>query len=135
MKPFLKCGLSLHRSIQKAGLIKHKDSIYRKLRLKDEFCEKIRMFQSYPGEIVQSIFAHEIIRIHAKIKNGGSLTSLEVRLICWFATHHRSAMPFFVNYREVHFVRYDAWGEKIEPTKPKAIKPPEIKINYSNSKS
>lgn len=42
MEPFLKGGYSLHCSIEKAGLIKHKTTIYEKSKLKDWFSEKIR---------------------------------------------------------------------------------------------
>ncbi len=37
MTPFLKIGLTLNKAIEKAGLEKHKDSIYRKWRLNDWF--------------------------------------------------------------------------------------------------
>lgn len=135
MEPFLKCGFSLHQAIRKAGLSKYKDSIYRNYRLKGEFCEKIPCFQRCPGEIVQSIFARIIRKAYSKTIRKESLTSQEVRILCWFSTHHRSAAPFFVNYREKHFRKFDAFGEEIRtPIVMRQVKPPKIKyISSSNT--
>ena len=68
MSPFLKLGNTLYHAIEKADLTKHKDTIYRKFRLNDWFCEKIEAFQRYPGEIVNSIFTRLIIQIDEKVR-------------------------------------------------------------------
>lgn len=99
LEPFLKKGLSLYSAIERAGLVKHKDSIYRNLRLNQEFCEKIHYFQSYPGEIVNNIYARIIEQAHAKLVNGESITAQEIRIICHYATHHRGCEQFFIQSR------------------------------------
>ena len=96
LKPFLTKGLSLYGSIEKASLMKNKDSIYRNIRLGGDFCEKIHHFQSYPGEIIMSIFAKEIEHIHKKVVENKPLTASETRMVCYFATHYRSCESFFV---------------------------------------
>jgi len=40
MTPFLKLGCSLYWAMDRACLLRHKDSIYRKFRLNDWFCEE-----------------------------------------------------------------------------------------------
>lgn len=46
MTPFLKVGYSLYYAMDKALLLRHKDSIYRKFKLNDWFCEKIESLVS-----------------------------------------------------------------------------------------
>lgn len=132
MRPFLKCGFSLHQAIQKAGLNKHKDSIYRKFRLGGEFCEKIRKYQRYPGEVANSIFARLIMKINDKVKSGEELNRIDYRILCWFATHHRSATPFFIHHRERVLKKYDAFGDLVSPTNQTIPKPPKIEYIASS---
>ena len=95
LRPFLTKGISLYSSIEKAGLSKHQDSIYRNLKLNSEFCEKIHHFQSYPGEVVMNIYFHAIERIHNKVLAGLPLTGPETSIVCHFSTHNRSCDNFF----------------------------------------
>ncbi len=95
LKPFLTKGHSLYSSIEKAGLMKSKDTIYRNARLGGEFCEKIHHFQSYPGEVIMNIYFRAIERIHNKVLAGLPLTGPETSIVCHFSTHHRSCENFF----------------------------------------
>ena len=77
MTPFLKVGYSLYYAMDKALLLRHKDSIYRKFRLNDWFCEKIEAFQRYPGEIVNSIFSRLVLTVDDKMKHGATVSDEE----------------------------------------------------------
>lgn len=101
MKPFLKRGMSLYRSLEKAGLRVHKDSIYRKFRLNDWFCEKITYYQGYLGELVNETLSLQIIAIHDKvISKNEPLTSVECSMLKLMATKHRSCQKFFITRKE-----------------------------------
>ena len=100
MTPFLKLGNSLNYAIEKADLPKHKDTIYRKFRLKDWFCEKIEAFQRYPGEMVNSIFSRVIVSIDEKVKQGSPITDEEWRNLRFFAEKHRTCQQFFTTRTE-----------------------------------
>lgn len=102
LAPFLKLGNSLYHAMEKAGLLKHKDSIYKKVRLNDWFCEKVEAYKRYPGEIVNSIFVRLITTIDEKTKQGVPLSDEDYRNLRWFAEKHRSCQPFFVNKHEVN---------------------------------
>ncbi len=101
MRPFLLLGNSLYNAIDKASLLRHKDSIYKKYRSKDWFSEKIDAFQNYPGEIVNSIFVRIIMNVDEKVKKGRPITSEEMKTVRFFAEKHRSCTTFFVNRHEV----------------------------------
>src|SRR3989344_717007 len=100
MTPFLKLGYSLYYAMDKALLLRHKDSIYRKFRLNDWFCEKIEAFQRYPGEIVNSIFSRLVLTVDDKMKHGATVSDEEWRNLRFFAEKHRSCQPFFVTRTE-----------------------------------
>lgn len=101
MAPFLKMGNSLHFAIEKTLLGKHKDSIYRKYRLGNWFCEKIEAFQRYPGEILNSIFSKLVLKIDDKFKQGLPIDDEEWRNLRFLAEKHRSCQSFFVTRHEV----------------------------------
>lgn len=107
LSPFLKLGNSLYYSIEKANLIRHKDTIYRKLRLNDWFCEKIEAFQRYPGEVTNSIFTRLILIVDEKVKRGSPIDDEEWRNLRFFAEKHRSCQPFFVTKTETLFAETD----------------------------
>lgn len=100
MAPFLKMGNSLYFAMDKALLGKHKDSIYRKFKLNDWFCEKIEAFQKYPGEIVNSIFVRVVMSVDEKIRLGSSVSSDEWRNLRFFAEKHRTCQQFFTTRTE-----------------------------------
>ncbi len=106
MQPFLKVGNSLYSAIDKAKLLRHKDSIYKKYRLEDWFSEKVDAYQQYPGEVVNTIFARIIMTVDEKIKQNLPITPEEMRNVRFFAEKHRSCQQFFIN-------RYEA----VTPTK------------------
>ncbi len=117
--PFLKVGYSLYYAMDKALLLRHKDSIYRKYRLNDWFCEKIDAYQRYPGEIVNSIFSRLILTIDEKIKRGELIADEEWRNLRFFAEKHRSCQPFFVTRQEITQTEPDKIGrllDKLEET-------------------
>lgn len=107
MTPFLKVGYSLYYAMDKALLLRHKDSIYRKFKLNDWFCEKIEAFQKYPGEIVNSIFSRLVLMVDEKVKRGQQVSDEDWRNLRFFAEKHRSCQPFFVTRQEVAQVEPD----------------------------
>ena len=96
LSPFLKLGNSLNYAVDHAGLTAHKTTIYEKYNLNDWFSEKVDLFTTTPGDIVNSIFARIIINIDEKVKQGLPITSEEFRNLRFFAEKHRSCKPFFV---------------------------------------
>lgn len=100
LKPYLKLGNSLDYSIKKAGLLKHRSTLYNKYRLKDWFFERIEAYRRLPGEILNSIFARLVMTVHEKIKQDRPITSEEWHNLRFFAEKHRSCQPFFVNRTE-----------------------------------
>lgn len=60
MAPFLKIGNTLHYSIEKAMLMRHKTAIYGKYRLKDWFSEKIDAYCTSNGHTC-TIWVDDII--------------------------------------------------------------------------
>jgi len=107
MSPFLKLGNTLYHAIERADLTKHKDTIYRKVRLNDWFCEKIEAFQRYPGEMVNSIFTRLIIQIDEKVRQGSPINDEDWRNLRFFAEKHRSCQPFFATRTETAQVEPD----------------------------
>lgn len=107
MAPFLKIGCSLYYAMDKAMLLRRKDSIYRKFKLNDWFCEKIEAFQRYPGDVVNSIFTRLILMTDEKIRRGENINSEEWRNLRFFAEKHRSCQPFFVTRTETAQVEPD----------------------------
>ncbi|KKU28808.1 MAG: hypothetical protein UX80_C0010G0018 [Candidatus Amesbacteria bacterium GW2011_GWA2_47_11b] len=114
MTPFLKLGNSLYHALDKASLIKHKDSVYRKFRLGDWFCEKIETYRRFPGEIVNSIFVQVIMAVDEKIRQGSQITSDEWRNLRFFAEKHKSCQQFFINRTETTQVEPNKIAEVIE---------------------
>lgn len=114
MTPFLKVGYSLYYAMDKALLLRHKDSIYRKFKLNDWFCEKIEAFQRYPGEIVNSIFSRLVLIVDEKVKRGQEINDEEWRNLRFFAEKHRSCQPFFVTKQEVVQVGPDKIGRILD---------------------
>jgi len=95
MSIFLKLGHSVFYAIERAGLMSHKDSIYRKYRLNDWFCERIHVLQGYVGEIVNNIFSRVILSIEVKTQKGEPISSEDWKTLRFFAEKHRSCQPFF----------------------------------------
>lgn len=100
MKPFLKQAASLHYAMEKAGIIQHKDSIYKKYKEGDWFSEKVDIYRAYPGELVNNVFMREIDRIVEKSKKDERLSKDELDTIKFIAEKHRTAQTFFVNRTE-----------------------------------
>ena len=100
MKPFLKQGASLHYAMERSGLLQRKDSIYRKYRLGDWFCEKVDIYRSYVGELTNNVFALQVQRIFEKQKTEQILTREEIDILKFVAEKHRTAQPFFANRNE-----------------------------------
>ncbi len=124
MKPFLKGGYSLYYAIEKAGLMVHKDSIYRKSRLKDWFCEKIEAFQSYPGEIANNAFISLISKINEKFINDRKVDKAELSLFKFFCKRHRSCKPFFVlanEERQIKANKVEVSNDKLDKKKHEEI--------------
>ena len=114
MKPFLQAGNTLSRAIEKAGLAKHRTTLYEKARLNDWFSDKIHAYQSYLGELVNEISARQIRRIYDYVIRGRPLSRTDCRIFCFVATHHRSCAPFFVQRHEIavkHEVRFQQTHE------------------------
>jgi len=101
MAPYLKVGYSFYSAMDKTSLLRHKDSMYRKYRLNDWFCEKIEAHRRYPGEVVNSIFTRLILSVDEKIDKGQDISVEEWRNVRFFAEKHRSCQSDFMNKAEV----------------------------------
>lgn len=101
LKPFLKLGNTLNHAIEKAELSKHRTTLYEKYRLRDWFSDKIDIYRSYLGEIVNDIFGREVLNIEEAQKQGRQVTEEQWRNLRFFAEKHRSSQPFFVNKQEL----------------------------------
>lgn len=100
MRPFLQNANSLYYAIEQAGLTAHKDTIYRKYRLKDWFCEKIDHFRTTPGELVNDAMATMVRTILDKAKRKEILTHEEIDILKFYAEKSRASQAFFVNRTE-----------------------------------
>lgn len=100
LRPFLKLGETLNLAIDDAGLHMHRDSIYRKYRLKDWFCDMIDTWRAYPGKIANNILVKILFQVDEKIKQGISVSEDEMKNVRFFAEKSRSAQPYFVNRQE-----------------------------------
>lgn len=101
MEPYLKVGYSLYSAMDKASLLRHKDTMYRKYRLNDWFCEKIEVYRRYPSEVVNSIFTRLILSVDEKIDKGQYISAEEWRNVRFFAEKHRSCQSDFMYKAEV----------------------------------
>lgn len=101
LRPFLKLGSTLNYAIEKADLSKHRTTLYEKYRLKDWFSDKIDIYRSYLGEIVNDIFGREVLNIEDAQKQGRQVTEEQWRNLRFFAEKHRSSQPFFVSKQEL----------------------------------
>ncbi len=110
LAPYLFLGNSLDIAIKKAGLQKHRTTLYEKARLNDWFSDKIEAFQSFLGDLVNETFSRLILRIYRKVKNEEKLTSQEGSLLRFFAVTHRSTIPYFVHRNEKLHVYVDVQG-------------------------
>jgi hypothetical protein len=114
ISPFLKMGHSLYSAMNEAMLLQHKDSIYRKYRLNDWFCEKIEVFQGYPGKIVNGIFSRLILIIDEKIRRGQQISTDEWHNLRFFAEKHRSCKAFFVGRQEITRIEPDRISDVLD---------------------
>ena len=114
LSPFLKGGYSLYHAMDKALLLRHKDSIYRKYRLDDWFCEKVDAYRRYPGEIVNSIFTRFVSYVDDRQKRGEQISELEWRNLRFVAEKHRSCQPFFVTRQETAQVEPSSIGQLLD---------------------
>lgn len=101
LKPFLKLGSTLNHAIEKADLHSHRDVLYGKYKLKDWFSDKIDTYRSYLGEIVNNIFAREILNIEETQKQDRPIVEEQWRNLRFFAEKHRGSSPFFVSRQEI----------------------------------
>ena len=103
MRAFLRTGNTLWYAMDKANLLTHKDSIYRKYRLKDQLCEKVEALQANVGEMINAVGYKVIEAVHTRIvETDGKtqLTSEEAQVWKTMAEKHRTAQPFFVSRTE-----------------------------------
>lgn len=114
LEPFLKSGMSLYGAVGNAGLISHKDSIYRKYRLNDWFCEKVTVFQSYTGELVNMIFVKRIELMYQNVLEGKPLNKEDVKLLRLAVDKHRSCQEYFISKYEISKKRQTNIKELIE---------------------
>src|SRR5690242_5469966 len=77
MRPFLENSNSLYYAMEQAGIVQHKDSIYKKYKLKDWFSESIDRLRAKPGELVNDTIVSLIRNAAAKVKRGEVLEKTE----------------------------------------------------------
>ena len=104
MKPFLQNASSPYYAICQAGLLQHKDVIYRKYALKDWFRERIDILRNEPGEIVNNAIVTLVRAIEEKARRKEVLTHDDIDILKFYAEKSRSAQPFFVSRQETTVV-------------------------------
>jgi hypothetical protein len=100
MRPFLQQGSTIRYALDKAGLSQHKDTIYRKYKLNDWFCDRIDTYRQYTAELANDIFATIITKVSDKVKRGEVVSEDEMKNVRFFAEKHRTAQKFFVTRNE-----------------------------------
>lgn len=101
LKPYLELSSSLYGACIKAGLESHYDSILRKSKLNDWFCQKVDAYKASFGESINEGLARETLRIVEKTRKGELLTRPEIDVLKHMSEKHRAAQPFFVSRQEV----------------------------------
>lgn len=100
MRVFLQQGNSLWYAIERAGLEKHKTTIYEKYKLNDWFSEKINTYRQYTAELVNDIFATISQKVSDKVRKGESVSEDEMKNVRFYAEKHRTSQKFFVTRNE-----------------------------------
>jgi len=100
LTPFLKMASSLNYCIDKAGLEKHRTTLYEKYQRKDWFYGQIKRIQATPGETANQASVILINKITDKIKQEQPLSDKEYDYFKWWNSYHRTGQKFFVTRTE-----------------------------------
>jgi hypothetical protein len=100
MSAFLKMGDTLYSAMDSAGLLKHKDAIYEKMRSGDWFSEKVKVYQSYPAKLVKNILVTAVQNVSEKVKQEKPVSEDEMKNVRFMAEKYRPAQVYFVTRSE-----------------------------------
>lgn len=116
MRPFLRQGMSLNYSIDKAGLTNHRTAIYDKARLKDWFNEQISRLQATITDLNNSAIFKIVDRVHARLAENSSagIDPQEAKIMALVAEKHRTSQPFWVTRNETADAKDEDFGKIIE---------------------
>ncbi len=115
MRPFLRQGCSLSYSMDKAGLMSHKNVIYRNYAQNQEFREEIDRLQSLISDLNNSVVFKTIENLHARMIESTKIvpTSEEVRVMDLIASKHRTSQPFWVSRTETAEAKDKDFGKVV----------------------
>jgi len=114
IRPFLVGGCTLRGSLDRAGLLKHKDTVYENYKLGGWFSDKIDEYQAILGEHVNESFHDLVALIKTKIKQEKILSRDEIRILEFVAEKHRTSQPFFVSRVETAKAKEEDFGKVVE---------------------
>ena len=119
MREYLRRGMSLWYAMDKAGLLQHKDSIYKKYRAKDWFAEKINALRATLGDYLNDVVFRTVEAVRNRMVETDGKTQMsteEVNIIKLAAERSRAAQPYFANRIEEAETDEAEVGKVLEPT-------------------
>lgn len=119
MREYLRRGMSLWYSMDKAGIIQHKDSIYEKYRQKDWFSERINALRATLGDYLNDVVFRTVEAVRNRMVETDGKTQMsteEVNIIKLAAERSRAAQPYFANRIEEAESDEAEVGKVLEPT-------------------
>jgi hypothetical protein len=100
LRPYLEKGNTIYYACEKAGIGSHYDVILRKYKLNDWLSQKVDIYRSRPGELVNDTIATLCYQVMDNIKKSLAVTKDDLDLLKFMAEKHRTSQPFFVNRTE-----------------------------------
>lgn len=115
MRLFLRQGQSLWYAMDKCGILKHKDSIYKKYREDKEFAEKIDKLQATVVELNNAVIFKTVEEVHNRLVEAPKLgiSPQEAKIIALVAEKHRGSQPFYATRTETAEAKDKDFGKVI----------------------
>lgn len=114
MRPLLELGHTIGYCAYQSGNWEHKTAFYEKYKLGDWFSEKIDLYRSLPGELINNTVIRLSTLINDKIIKQLPLDRNDIEIIKLAAEKHRSAQPFFVTKVETSESNPDEVGKILD---------------------
>lgn len=127
MRSHLVKGSSLNYAMEMAGIVEHKNAIYRKYGQNDWFREKVDEYRAIFGDKINNFHATEALRIIDKQKQQVALTPEEFKEMQYLGSTHRTAQPFFAQRTETAKAKDEDFGKVVEPAKITYVSPEQPK--------
>lgn len=114
MRPLLELGHTIGYCAYQTGNWEYKTSLYEKYKLKDWFSEKLDLYRTLPGELINNTVIRLSTVINDKILQKLPLDRNDIEIIKLVAEKHRSAQPFFVTKVETSEANPDDVGKILD---------------------